>query len=152
DPAHGGALELLAYARRGHRDVPVILLFSREHPDRAKEAMRQGAMAVLSFPVPAAELRASVLQALDRSGGRPARDPVGGGSPAPASPAAGSESPAIVVPDPGPGADPGPSAAAMQRLEQIVRELGLIGRDPTWRQAIDLAGALAATRAPVLIL
>ena len=36
--------------RRKHREVPVILLFPRLHPERAKEALRLGAMAVLKYP------------------------------------------------------------------------------------------------------
>ena len=66
DPLDAEALELLTYVRRKHREVPVILLFPRLHPDRAKEALRLGAMAVLKYPVPAADLRAAVLQALER--------------------------------------------------------------------------------------
>jgi two-component system response regulator HydG len=66
DPGDGEALELLSYVRRKHREVPVVLLFPRLHPDRAKEALRLGAMAVLKYPVPAAELRAAVLQALEQ--------------------------------------------------------------------------------------
>ena len=66
DPLDADALELLTYVRRKHREVPVILLFPRLHPERAKEALRMGAMSVLKYPVPAAELRAAVLQALER--------------------------------------------------------------------------------------
>ena len=66
DPGDGDALELLTYVRRKHREVPVVLLFPRLHPERAKEALRLGAMAVLKYPVPASELRAAVLQALER--------------------------------------------------------------------------------------
>ena len=69
DPLDAKALELLTYVRRKHREVPVILLFPRLHPDRAKEALRLGAMAVLKYPVPVAELRAAVLQRW--SGARP---------------------------------------------------------------------------------
>src|SRR3954471_896665 len=64
DPADADALELLAYMRRKHRQVPVILLFSSPMPERAKEALRLGASTVLRYPVPATELRAAVLQAL----------------------------------------------------------------------------------------
>ena len=71
DPLDGEALELLTYVRRKHREVPVILLFPRLHPERAKEALRLGAMAVLKYPVPAAELRAAVLQALELCEARP---------------------------------------------------------------------------------
>ncbi len=71
DPGDGDALELLNYVRRKHREVPVVLLFPRLHPERAKEALRLGAMAVLKYPVPAAELRAAVLQALEQCETRP---------------------------------------------------------------------------------
>ena len=170
EPSDADALELLTYVRRKHREVPVILLFPMAHPDRAKEALRQGAMAVLKYPVPAVELRAAVLQALDQSAGRPARDPVGGSSgPDPASPAVrdGSPASAVVVSglNPSPGANPGPAlaqatptsapvpaagpaVAAMQRPEQFAREIGLIGHDPTWRPVIELAETLAAARPP----
>ncbi len=70
DPGDTEALELLSYVRRKHREVPVVLLFPRLHPERAKEALRLGAMAVLKYPVPAAELRAAVLQALEQCEGR----------------------------------------------------------------------------------
>jgi two-component system response regulator HydG len=66
DPGDAEALELLSYVRRKHSDIPVILMFSRVHPERAKESLRLGAMAVLKYPVPAAELRAAVLQALEQ--------------------------------------------------------------------------------------
>src|SRR5215212_1986823 len=64
DPADGEALELLAYMRRKHRQVPVILLFPGPNAERTKEALRLGALAVLKYPVPATELRAAVTQAL----------------------------------------------------------------------------------------
>ncbi len=70
DPLEKEALDLLAHMRRKHREIPVILLFPRLHPERAKEALRLGAMAVLKYPVPAAELRAAVLQALEMCGAR----------------------------------------------------------------------------------
>src|SRR6185437_9891784 len=44
------ALELLAYMRRKHRQVPVILLFPSPNPERAKEALRLGALTVLRYP------------------------------------------------------------------------------------------------------
>jgi two-component system response regulator HydG len=66
DPGDADALELLSHVRRKYADVPVILMFPRVHPERAKEALRLGAMAVLKYPVPAAELRAAVLQAMEQ--------------------------------------------------------------------------------------
>src|SRR4051812_41587982 len=64
DPADVEAMELLSYMRRKHRPVPVIMLFSSPMPERVKEAVRLGALAVLRYPVPANELRAAVMQAL----------------------------------------------------------------------------------------
>jgi two-component system, NtrC family, response regulator HydG len=203
DPGESDALELLTYVRRKHRDVPVVLLFPRLHPERAKEALRLGAMAVLKYPVPAAELRAAVLQALEQCEARPRESSPGpaasGPGPGPASGAVAisaasapvgavaGKSPALMpvaVAGPMPtvpfhGGGPrlatnhepiptvagvvGPSGGALAvhasppspvlspRLELSVRELGLIGNDPSWRQVIDLAAVLAPSRCPVLI-
>jgi two-component system response regulator HydG len=173
DPLDAEALELLMYVRRKHREVPVILLFPRLHPERAKEALRLGAMAVLKYPVPAAELRAAVLQALERSETRHADL---AGSPAGAAPAgtppklAAAQLPAqdssSVTPRPAQPVAPNSRAAASStvpatfapavvvpahRVEQHVREIGLIGNDPSWRQVIDLAVTIAGTRTSVLI-
>src|SRR5262249_41127582 len=71
DPGDSEALELLSYVRRKHSGIPVVLMFPRVHPERAKEALRLGAMAVLKYPVPAAELRAAVLQALEQCEAQP---------------------------------------------------------------------------------
>jgi DNA-binding NtrC family response regulator len=75
DPGDAEALELLTYVRRKYPAIPVVLMFPRVHPERAKEALRLGAMAVLKYPVPAAELRAAVLQALEQSAAEPAEVP-----------------------------------------------------------------------------
>ena len=48
----------------------------------------------------------------------------------------------------------GVTAAAIvppHRVEHHARELGLVGNDPSWRQVIDLAVTIAATRSSVLI-
>jgi two-component system, NtrC family, response regulator HydG len=205
DPGDGDALELLTYVRRKHREVPVVLLFPRLHPERAKEALRLGAMAVLKYPVPAAELRAAVLQALEQcevrtgdpsASGGAGMSPAGTGSTSgpgsmavaatgAAVPAGTGKGPALLplsmagggltpswqggprsaaapeaVPTGmGPGAGalavhapiPGPAQAPAHRLELLVRELGLVGNDPSWRQVIELAATIAASRSPVLI-
>jgi two-component system response regulator HydG len=174
DPLDADALELLMYVRRKHREVPVILLFPRLHPERAKEALRLGAMAVLKYPVPAAELRAAVLQALERSEIRHADSTAPASAPAPAAAttpklasiqAAVQDSSAAATRANGPspvGARPlatGPLPASMapaavvptHRVEQHVREIGLVGNDPSWRQVIDLAVTIAGTRSSVLI-
>ena len=150
-----------AYVRRKHREVPVILLFPRLHPERAKEALRLGAMAVLKYPVPAAELRAAVLQALEMCGAR-------GALAAMAAPTLTSHQPSAaanpVVPanvptlDLPPDAAPGPDAlnvaapeldpavisgaaapattpSVPQRVELLTREIGLVGMDPSWRMS-----------------
>jgi two-component system response regulator HydG len=202
DPADGDALELLTYVRRKHRDVPVVLLFPRLHPERAKEALRLGAMAVLKYPVPAAELRAAVLQALERCeartsdaigtvppsgpptvapsavpmgaaaahvgpaavkapslmpmpvGGMVAAMPFHGGAPRIS---AGHESMPTVAGVVGPSGGalavhaPVPGPAPSHRLDLLVRDLGLMGNDPSWRQVVELAATVAAARSPVLI-
>ncbi len=198
DPGDSDALELLTYVRRKHRDVPVVLLFPRLHPERAKEALRLGAMAVLKYPVPAAELRAAVLQALEQCESRP-RDPSGpstsGAGPASistsaaisaaGSPVGAGGSKAAMMPLSVAGTVPtvsfhggGPRLAANHdavagvvgssggalavhaaalgpiaspRVELLVRELGLIGNDPSWRQVVELAATIAPSRCPVLI-
>jgi two-component system response regulator HydG len=75
DPGDAEALELLTYVRRKYPAIPVVLMFPRVHPERAKEALRLGAMAVLKYPVPAAELRAAVLQALEQCAAESAETP-----------------------------------------------------------------------------
>jgi two-component system, NtrC family, response regulator HydG len=174
DPLDGEALELLMYVRRKHREVPVILLFPRLHPERAKEALRLGAMAVLKYPVPAAELRAAVLQALERCEARPP-DPASltaasSPSPAPrpmATAAAVSEITPAAAPHfatrNSPSSNNTPSIAnsagvstsasgSAPRVELLTRELGLIGNDPSWRQVVELAMTIATTRTSVLII
>ena len=197
DPGDPEALELLAYVRRKHRDVPVVLLFPRPHPERAKEAMRLGATAVLMYPVPAAVLRAAVLQALEPCEWRPresaatARGPgsaavaistaagpggtVAAESPATMPSALAGTMPAVSVHGAGPrlaghretlptaaargepsgGAPavhaPAPGPATTPGLERLMRELGLIGNDPSWRQVVEVAAAIAPLWGPVLI-
>jgi two-component system response regulator HydG len=176
DPLDAEALELLRYVRRKHREVPVILLFPRLHPERAKEALRMGAMAVLKYPVPAAELRAAVLQALERCEGRTADPPTSSAPVADAAaptkaPTLQNQAPDLVAgairPLPPssanlPNARTGsssPSGAATppsnfvppQHVDQHARELGMVGNDPSWRQVVDLAVTIAATRSSVLI-
>src|SRR3954465_15006895 len=63
DPEDPDALELLNYIRRKPRQLPVILSFSRPNPERSREALRLGASAIVRFPIPAMELRASITQA-----------------------------------------------------------------------------------------
>lgn len=181
DPLDSEALELLTYVRRKHREVPVILLFPRLHPERAKEALRLGAMAVLKYPVPAAELRAAVLQALELCEARGAETVVSPPSTPPPANHQPGDGPIPLQSDPSLAADTGLPAAARaravpggggaanssilsgsrvvptttarepQRVELVAREVGLIGMDPSWRQVIELASTIAANRTSVLI-
>ena len=134
DPNDADALELLTYMRRKHRNVPVILLFQSPSPERTKEALRIGALAVLRYPVPATELRAAVTQALG---------PL-------ASSSSSSNSGAMSHPVGSQSSAPYPPPAP-PRGEQLGRELGVIGTDPSLRQALELSATIAPTRAPVLI-
>lgn len=134
DPTDAEALELLAYMRRKHRQVPVILLFPGSFPERTKEALRLGALAVLKYPVPATELRAAVTQALG-----PLGVSQGAAVPTLASQGASPSAASHLAPTPQP------------RVEQLARDWGIIGNDPSLRQAIELAATIAPTRAPVLI-
>jgi energy-coupling factor transporter ATP-binding protein EcfA2 len=43
------------------------------------------------------------------------------------------------------------SLAARQRVDQLARDMGLVGHDPSWRQILDLASTIALTRSSVLI-
>jgi two-component system response regulator HydG len=155
DPTDADALELLSYMRRKHRSVPVILLFSTPMPERAKEALRLGALAVLKYPVPANELRAAVMQALAprtvATAVAPAHSPLAGGVPPAVAPSAHTH-PYQTGGAPAQHSSPAPLAAAPPpRAEQIARELGMVGYDPSLRQAIELAGSIAPTCTPVLI-
>jgi two-component system response regulator HydG len=161
-----------------HPDVAVIVLCSRLHPQRAREALRLRAVSVLKYPVPAGELRATILQALDHREVRPfaTAGPTETGassSPAPkplVGPSAAANGPTLALvtgsgshnvgkPDTNPTtsvavktrAAPAPDSGSPQLVEQPAREIGLMGNDPSWRQILDLAGTIATTRASVLI-
>src|SRR4051812_4918353 len=75
-PADHGLAEFLASMHRRHPRVPVILLRPATLPDLSGQALRQGATAVLRFPLPTNQLRAAVVHALDRPiANRPPRTP-----------------------------------------------------------------------------
>ncbi len=186
DPTDAEALELLCYMRRKHRRVPVILLLTTPSPERAKEALRLGALAVLRYPVPATELRAAVTQALALRGSSVgpgmASDSSASSNPTNAAAIGSSNPPTATIPvstvshavanGPAPGNAAayagtngnsisngsimgGPSApmaiSPAGRAEMVARELGIVGYDPSLRQAIELAGSIAASQVPVLI-
>jgi len=160
DPGDSDSLELLTYVRRKYAGTPVVLMFPRTHPERSKEATRQGAAAILRYPAPAAELRAAVTQALEQTAGRRAA------TAAPAAPApahAFSESPASSRPAGAfePAAPAAPSADGPLHTDadgtteagssEFAQESDLVGADPCLRQIMSLAGALASSPATVLI-
>jgi DNA-binding NtrC family response regulator len=180
DPSDPDALELLTYVRRRHCEVPIVLLFRRSHPEQAMRALRLGAMAVLHYPVPAVELRSTVLQALEYRKNRPAGsngisatsahpssarfgfplDPApsaNGYVPALASRSgvyASADSSSVVAASVHSTASEPPSMvhAPTHPIEQAARGIGLLGKDPDWRRVLDLVGAVAAIGTSVLIL
>lgn len=153
DPADADALELLSCVRRKHRQVPVILLFPTPNPERTKEALRLGALSVLRYPVPATELRAAVTQALgtihrsapETTGSQHAlmpsnvsvhaQGPINGHHSLPINDGTHVHSPRIPT----------------SKADQFARELGVVGIDPCLRLAVEMAGTIATTRTPVLI-
>jgi two-component system response regulator HydG len=138
DPSDAEALELLAYMRRKHRQVPVILLFPGPNPERTKEALRLGALAVLKYPVPATELRAAVMQALGPLAVQPGPTP---------------SSHANTYHNHAQGGSHGHTQgfAGSPRADQSAKDWGIVGNDASLRQAIELAASIAPMRAPVLI-
>lgn len=156
DPVDPDALEFLNYLRRKHPTVMVIVVLASPHADRSREALIRGAASVLRFPLPATHLRAAVAQAL----GMP--EPVGnvGSSRSPANEATrplaanghGGGPPAAAARDFAPRlparAEAGPGALVPPPARRLG---GLVGEDPSLRQALELAVTIAPTRPPVLI-
>ena len=142
EPADPEALELLAYLHRKHPKVPCVLLFAAPHPDRVREALDEGAAAVLRYPLPAYALRAVVAQALGLTGPAPSAAPRPTAAPhaayAIAAEPAGAQTTAHALTD-------GHAAAATPEFAEVV------GQDPKLRQALELAAAIAPSRAPVLL-
>src|SRR4051794_38874932 len=65
DPAEPGARDLLTRFRREYPATPVIVLLTRIPPGWEHQALLLGATMVLKFPLPANQLQAAVIQALD---------------------------------------------------------------------------------------
>jgi two-component system response regulator HydG len=163
DPADPEALELLTFVRRKHRQVPVILLFPTPNPDRAKEALRLGALSVLRYPVPATELRAAVTQALGTVA-RPQAEPSVVHGPSPSgypghSETAPTNGVATAATTRAAGSvlvhvaahEPAQHVSSVSRAEQLARDLGLVGTEACLRLAIETAAAIAPSRTPALI-
>ncbi len=137
DPSDMEGLELLAYMKRKHKDVPVILLFPGSFPDQAKEAMRQGALSVLKFPVSATELRATVAQAL----GPRITIPTPHVAPAHAAPAVVEEVQRVYDP-----------ALLGLGEDGNARAWGIIGNDSSLLQVVKVAASIAQSRDPLLLI
>ena len=152
NPTDPEAMELVSYTRRKHAQTPLVLLFPGPNPERAREAMRLGATAVLKFPMPATELRAVVTQACEQNLFT---------SPKPSTNSAHS-------PHPRRDEDElrslagirSPLSSAARPMAPASFELGtpsppatlqLIGEDPTFKQATNLASTVASSRSPILI-
>lgn len=148
DPSDIEALELLAYMRRKHRQIPVILMFPDSNPERTKEALRLGALAVLKFPVPATELRAAVTQALGPVVAAQVAAAAAAAAALPKPTTQGSSAPPSTH---SPHQNPTPVPAPHLRAEQLAIDWGIVGNDPSLRQAIELAASMASMRSPVLI-
>ncbi|WP_435007881.1 sigma-54-dependent transcriptional regulator [Tundrisphaera lichenicola] len=157
DPFDPEALELLSFSRRKYPQVPVILLFPNANPERAREATRMGAAAVLKFPMPATELRAAVTQACEQphlsAASNPASNSYSGsmnGTPSHRS----TVDPSLIEP-----AQQGkasiengyPRNGSSVSLPAAISLPNVLGEDPTLRQAVDLAATVAPARATVLI-
>ncbi len=168
DPFDPEALELLSFSRRRHPGVPVILLFPMANPERARDALRMGANAVLRFPMPANDLRAAVTQACEGSQPAPKANGSAHGSAHgfhQASTAGHPSIPARFAAE-GPGfSEPGSSPVAQSEAAAPAHTLApprpeaggspfhpsVLGDDPALRQAVELASTIAPTRATVLI-
>lgn len=168
DPDDPDALEFLTCLRRKLPRMPVILLFSKVHNERAREAQLRGALAVLRFPLPATALRAAVAQALGEPELTTSRS--ANGEPAAALPSGHGNSllsggdycgsrlegirgaaytRAIFEDSPSPRL-PVTGTHALDTAPPADPDV-IIGEDPTFRQAIDLARTIAPTGAPALI-
>jgi len=150
NPADPEAMELVSYARRKHSQVPLVLLFPGAHPERAREAMRLGATAVLKFPMPATELRAAVTQACKQSFFTPRVEFNGTAS---ANYRRFDEEPKGLNGTKAHGSSNGRSLEPSARVEpnQVVNAIQFVGDDPTFRQAANLASTVAPSRSPILI-
>ena len=156
DPTDPEALELLAYVRRKHARVPMLLMFTDEHRDRMSEARRMGAAGTLRYPCPAHDLRAAVLQALPVHRSIAPMNGLNGsgaiqhglGSPPFNSATRAHSATACLAPSPSwngrNGNDPSPATNRPSGIH-------FVGEDFRIRQALDLVHSSAAARLPMLI-
>ena len=155
NPTDPEAMELVSYTRRKHAQTPLVLLFPGPNPERAREAMRLGATAVLKFPMPATELRAVVTQACEQNlyTGHRANSKTNGTH----SPVHRRDEDELKGSSSGKASQPTPDRSAMAppRLDlgsqNSSSAIQLIGEDSTFRQATGLASTVASSRTPILI-
>ena len=164
DPFDPEALELLSYSRRKFPKIPVILLFPGPNPERSRDAIRMGATTVLRFPMPATELRAAVTQACERSfaaaDGHASHGQVRGNGHAPANGHAVNGLGSAQGPANGQASRPSPTSLDPRSTSPVVPSRPvptgslhlLLGEDPAFRQAVELASTVASARASVMIL
>jgi two-component system response regulator HydG len=155
EPSSAEALELLGLLRRKHPRTAVLVFSTTLGPEASREFLQRGAGGFFRFPLPAAQLRASVAQALPlepaaagRTNGRIVGEPTAAAVARP-TPIPGWSTPSRdEAPSPLP-ADADPAAAAARAPSIRYR---LLGNDPVLRQVVELAEAIAPLRSPVLIL
>ena len=153
NPNDPEAMELVSYTRRKHAQTPLVLLFPGPNPERAREAMRLGATAVLKFPMPATELRAVVTQACEQT--RFATHKANSNGLAPPAPRPYDDDPK--GPSGGKLAQPSSARSSTSLTRPNLGSstssstIQLIGEDLTFRQATDLASTVASSRTPILI-
>ncbi len=156
------ALELINFARRKQTRTPIILFSAAPQPEQMREASQHGAVAFLRFPLPASQLRAAVSQALPDLARTPSRANTGvldGATPAYRSTggqvgqmARHGNGSGIGLLDLAIGSPPSNGHVNGYRVAGESREsYPLISHDPTMRQVIDLAEAIAPRRSSVLI-
>ncbi len=146
DPMDSEALELLAYLRRKHPEVPCVLLFNEPHPDRVREALTWGASSVLKFPLPANSLRAAMAQALGTTEPQPA--PVGRIGPMSVASGAGASGGVAELPHTL-GASATSNGYHHEPPPSFSTEFaGVVGEDTNLRQAVELAASIASTAPP----
>ncbi len=150
DPRDPEALEFLTYVRRKHPAVPVILLFPDSHSERTREAMARGATAILRYPLPANSLRAAVAQALGQPELSAVKPPASPGNGASRTNGHALHEASRVPPPPRVEVAPPPFESSPPAPDSARPEEPM-GKDPAFRQAVELAGAIASTAAPILL-
>ncbi len=146
DPADPEALELLKLSKRRYPRLPVILLSPTGSPDRSLEAMRLGANSVLMFPIRANDFRSKISGAFAEA----TRAHPGSAPPGPTARRVARTRRAAAPGAARPSTGPDPDAGGAGRLAAKPGVL-VLGQDPAFRRAVDLAATVASNDAPMLI-